>query len=39
MGIRLGAGGYQSQASAEFAGKQALQPFLVEVAKEEDENE
>jgi hypothetical protein len=35
MGIRLGAGGYQSQASAEFAGKQTLQRFLEELAKEE----
>jgi transcriptional regulator with XRE-family HTH domain len=35
MGVRIGDGGYQSQAAAEFAGKRALQRFLVELAAEE----
>jgi hypothetical protein len=35
MGVKLGASGYQSQASAELAGKQALERFLVEIAREE----
>ena len=35
MGIKLGAGGYQSQAAAELAGREALERFLAEVAKEE----
>jgi hypothetical protein len=34
MGVKLGAGGYQSQASAELAGKHALERFLVDVEKE-----
>jgi len=33
MGVKLGASGYQSQASAELAGKQALERFLVEIAR------
>jgi hypothetical protein len=35
MGVKIGAGGYQSEASAEFAGKQALERFLEELAREE----
>jgi hypothetical protein len=35
MGIKLGAGGYQSEAAAELAGREALERFLAEVAKEE----
>jgi hypothetical protein len=35
MGVKIGAGGYQSQVAAEFAGKQELQRFLQELAKEE----
>jgi hypothetical protein len=35
MGIRLGAGGYQSQASAQYAGDRALARFLEDIAKEE----
>jgi len=35
MGVRFGSGGFQSQAAAEFAGKQALERFLDELAKEE----
>jgi hypothetical protein len=35
MGVRLGAGGYQSQASAQIAGELALARFLEEVAREE----
>ena len=35
MGVRVGAGGFQSQAAAEYAGKQALERFLEELAKEE----
>jgi hypothetical protein len=35
MGVRFGSGGFQSQAAAEFAGKQALERFLEELAKEE----
>ena len=35
MGVRFGAGGYQSQTSAEFAGEEALARFLEEVAREE----
>jgi hypothetical protein len=35
MGVKLGAGGYQSQGAAEFAGKNALERFLIELAQEE----
>jgi hypothetical protein len=35
MGVKLGAGGYQSQSAAEFAGKSALDRFLIELAQEE----
>jgi hypothetical protein len=35
MGVKLGSGGYQSQSAAEFAGKNALERFLVELLKEE----
>jgi hypothetical protein len=35
MGVKLGAGGYESQGAAEFAGKRALEEFLVELSKEE----
>jgi hypothetical protein len=35
MGTRLGAGGYQSQASAQQAGNQALARFLKDLAREE----
>jgi hypothetical protein len=35
MGVKVGRSGYQSQASAEFAGKQALEEFLAALAKEE----
>ena len=35
MGVRLGAGGYQSQSAAEFSGRKALEEFLTELAKEE----
>jgi hypothetical protein len=35
MGVRFGSGGFQSLAAAEFAGKQALERFLDELAKEE----
>jgi len=35
MGVKLGSGGYQSQSAAEFAGKNALERFLVELAQEE----
>jgi hypothetical protein len=35
MGVKLGSGGYQSQSAAEFAGKNALERFLVDVLKEE----
>jgi hypothetical protein len=38
MGVRLGAGGYQSRIAAEFAGKRALEDFLKELAKEEHRN-
>jgi hypothetical protein len=34
MGVRLGAAGYKSQASAELVGKQALERFLEQLAKE-----
>ena len=35
MGVRLGAGGYQSQGAAEFAGKRALEELLIGLAEEE----
>jgi hypothetical protein len=35
MGVKLGAGGYQSQGAAELAGKRALEEFLIELSKEE----
>jgi hypothetical protein len=35
MGVKLGSGGYQSQSAAEFAGKNALDRFLSELAQEE----
>ena len=36
MGVRVSDGGYQSQTAAEFAGKQALGRFLVELIREEE---
>jgi hypothetical protein len=33
MGVRLGDGGFRSQAAAEFAGNRALEQFLVQLAK------
>jgi hypothetical protein len=35
MGVRLGAGGFQSRASAELAGSRALERFLDELSQEE----
>jgi hypothetical protein len=35
MGVRLGAGGFQSQRAAEYAGVLALERFLEDFAKEE----
>jgi hypothetical protein len=35
MGVRVGSGGYQSKASAEFAGNRALERFLEELARED----
>ena len=35
MGAKLGAGGYQSQSAAEFAGKNALERFLIDLSQEE----
>jgi hypothetical protein len=35
MGIKISAGGYQSQTAAENAGKRALERFLEDLAKEE----
>jgi hypothetical protein len=35
LGVRFGAGGYQSQTAAGFAGKEALQRFLEELAREQ----
>jgi hypothetical protein len=35
MGVKLGAGGYQSQSAAEFAGKRALERFLIDLCEEE----
>ena len=34
MGIKLGAGGYQSEAAALYAGKQALAEFLKDLSRE-----
>jgi hypothetical protein len=34
MGVKLGAGGYQSQDAAEFTGNRALDEFLIELFKE-----
>jgi hypothetical protein len=35
MGVKLGSGGYQSQSAAEFAGKNALERFLIALCEEE----
>jgi hypothetical protein len=35
MGIKVGAGGYQSELAARYAGNQALARFLADLAKEE----
>jgi hypothetical protein len=35
MGVKPGSGGYQSQSAAEFAGKNALERFLIELSQEE----
>jgi hypothetical protein len=35
MGVNLGAGGYQSQTAAEYAGNQALLQLMEELAKEQ----
>ena len=35
MGVRIGAGGYQSQTAAEFAGQRALDDFLKALVREE----
>jgi hypothetical protein len=35
MGVKIGAGGYQSQMAAELAAKQALTEFFEALAKEE----
>jgi hypothetical protein len=35
MGVRVGRSGYQSHASAEYAGKRELENFLNALAKEE----
>jgi hypothetical protein len=35
MGVIVGRNGYQSQASAEYAGKRELETFLNALAKEE----
>ena len=37
MGVKLGAGGYQTQFAAEQAGKQALAGLLQDIAREERE--
>ena len=34
MGVRVGADGFQSQTAAEYAGKQALNRFLQDLARE-----
>jgi hypothetical protein len=35
MGIKLGAGGYQSEAAALYAGQRALAEFLKDLSREE----
>jgi hypothetical protein len=35
MGIKLGAGGYQSEAAAQYAGQRALAEFLKDLARED----
>ena len=35
LGIKMTGGGYQSEAAAQFAGKQALAEFLADLLKEE----
>jgi hypothetical protein len=35
LGIKMGGEGYQSDSAAQFAGKQALADFLLDIAKEE----
>jgi hypothetical protein len=35
MGVKLGSSGFRSQADAELAGKQTLERFLVDLAREE----
>jgi hypothetical protein len=35
LGVRFGGGGFQSQAAAEYAGRQALEKFLEDLSKEE----
>jgi hypothetical protein len=35
LGIKMAGDGYQSDAAAQFAGKQALAEFLVDLSKEE----
>jgi hypothetical protein len=35
MGVIVGRSGYQSQAAAEYAGKQYLDDFLIALAKDE----
>lgn len=35
MGIKLGAGGYQSEAAALYAGQRALAEFLKDLARED----
>src|SRR5712692_7529407 len=35
LGIRFAADGFQSQGAAQFAGKKALEDFLIELSKEE----
>jgi hypothetical protein len=35
LGIRFAADGFQSEGAAQFAGKKALEDFLIELSKEE----
>ena len=35
LGIRFSADGFQSEGAAQFAGKKALEDFLIELSKEE----
>jgi hypothetical protein len=35
MGVKIGGGGYQSRTAAEFAGKNALERFLLDLSQEE----